>query len=59
MSDQVNEIIARAIAAASSPAEAAPLIRESLDRAGYVITRRPEVDQAPYRLMPVFRASER
>lgn len=59
MNDQVDEIIARAVAASATPAEAAVLVRESLERAGYVITMRPETDQAPDGYMPVFRASDR
>lgn len=59
MNDQIDEIITRAIAASASPAEAAALVRESLDRAGYVITKRPDLDQAPAGYMPVFRASEK
>jgi predicted CoA-binding protein len=40
MKDDIDEIIARAVAASASPAEAATLVRESLERAGYEIVQR-------------------
>lgn len=58
MMGEIDEMICRAVAASKSPDEAAATIRQSLDRAGYVITKRPDLDQAPVGYLPVFRASE-
>lgn len=59
MDDKISDLIARAVAASKSPHDAAASIRQSLEQAGYVITRRPEVGEAPHGFMPVFRASDK
>lgn len=59
MTDAIDDVIRRAIAASNSPGDAARLIREALDRAGYVITKRPDIAHDPHGRLPVFLASER